>query len=136
MIKQKTYLLERGRTLKPDLDSSRPIYKQIAEIIKEEILKGNIEEEERVMSTNELSEFYQINPATAGKGLNLLVDEGVLYKKRGVGMFVAKGARDKIIRERRQNFFNHYIEDLLREADKLNIDREELITMIKNYDPD
>ena len=120
--------------MKPALDSSRPIYKQIAEIIKDEILTGNIEEGEQVLSTNELSDFYQINPATAGKGLNLLVDEGVLFKKRGMGMFVAEGARDKIIKKRKHEFQDQWIAKLIREAKKLNISRQELVDMIQNFE--
>ena len=75
-------------------DSTTPIYIQIAELIEDQILEGIIKEEEQVYSTNELSSLLQVNPATARKGLNLLVDEGILYKKRGVGMFVKPGATE------------------------------------------
>ena len=120
--------------MKANLDESQPIYIQIAEIIEDEILKENIEEEERVMSTNELSEFYQINPATAGKGLNLLVDQGILYKKRGMGMYVAEKAREKIIDKRKNEFHKQYIKDVVKEAVKLGITKQELLMMIKNID--
>ena len=68
------------------------IYLQIAQMLKDDVLKGILLEEEQAPSTNELARAMSINPATAAKGLNLLVDEGILYKKRGIGMFVAAGS--------------------------------------------
>jgi DNA-binding transcriptional regulator YhcF (GntR family) len=91
-----------------DLSSDKSIYIQIAESIENEILLGNLKEEEQAPSTNQFAKAYQINPATAGKGLNLLVDEGILYKKRGIGMFVAKGAREKILKKRQIAFLMKY----------------------------
>ncbi len=79
------------------MDDSRPIFLQIAEQIENDIIAGALAEETQVPSTNEFAAFHRINPATAGKGVNLLVDDGVLYKKRGIGMFVAKGSRARII---------------------------------------
>ena len=79
------------------LTESKSIYLQISEMIETDILRGILLEEEQVPSTNELAKRYTINPATAGKGVNLLVDEGILYKKRGIGMFVSAGAREKIL---------------------------------------
>ena len=87
-----------------DLSSDKSIYVQIAESIENEILLGNLKEEDQAPSTNQFAKVYQINPATAGKGLNLLVEEGILYKKRGLGMFVAEGARKKILKKRQGIF--------------------------------
>lgn len=120
--------------MRSNLDSSQPIYIQIAEIIEDEILKGNLEAGNQVMSTNELSDFYQINPATAGKGLNLLVEKGVLFKKRGLGTFVAEQAKEKVIKKRKKKFYEHQIGQLIKEAEKLNINRAELIKMIREFD--
>ncbi len=110
-------------------DSS--IYLQISQMIETDILKGILLEEERVPSTNELARAYTINPATAAKGLGLLVEEGVLYKRRGIGMFVASGAVEKIRKKRRQAFFDKRLAALLTEADSLGISRSELIAHIQ-----
>lgn len=100
-------------------------------MIENDILRDILLEEERVPSTNELAKLYSINPATAAKGVNLLVDEGILYKKRGIGMFVAAGAREKIMAKRKKNFYNDYVKNLLAEADSLGITKRELVEMIE-----
>ena len=113
------------------LNQEKSIYLQIKEMIENDIIRDILlEEEERVPSTNELAKLYAINPATAAKGVNLLVDEGILYKKRGIGMFVAAGARQVIVRKRKERFFDDYIRSLLTEAASLGITKEELIDMI------
>lgn len=113
-------------------ESLKPIYIQISEWIEDEILKGHIKEEEQVLSTNQFASVYKINPATAGKGLNLLVDENILYKKRGIGMFVTAGAKEIIINKRKRNFYSEYLEKIIYESQKIGITRDELIDMIKN----
>jgi GntR family transcriptional regulator len=113
------------------MDASRPIFLQIAEQIENDIISGLLPEEGQVPSTNEFASFYRINPATAGKGVALLVDSGILYKKRGIGMFVAEGARTRIVEQRRTQFRNDYIQPLVDEADKLGITREQLADMIR-----
>lgn len=112
------------------LSQEKSIYLQIKEMIENDIIRDILLEEERVPSTNELAKLYAINPATAAKGINLLVDEGILYKKRGIGMFVAAGARQVIVRKRKERFFDDYIRSLLTEAASLGITKEELIDMI------
>ena len=92
------------------------IYLQIAEMMENDILRGVLEEEGQAPSTNELARAYSINPATAAKGINLLVDEGILYKRRGIGMFVAKGGRQRIMQKRKDAFFETYVKRLVREA--------------------
>lgn len=114
-----------------DFDSEIPIYLQIAEGIEDAILSGAFPEETQVPSTTEISVTYKINPATVLKGMNLLVDEHILYKKRGVGMFVSQGAGEKILSKRRQAFYDAYVVKLLQEAEKLHITKEYLIEMIK-----
>lgn len=118
------------RLLQEMLNQDKSIYLQIKEMIERDILRDILLEEERVPSTNELAKLYAINPATAAKGINLLVDEGTLYKKRGIGMFVAAGAKEKIIGKRKERFFDDYIRSLLIEAASLGITREDLIEMI------
>ena len=112
------------------LTQDKPIYLQLSEMIETDILRGVFEEEERVPSTNELATLYAINPATSAKGINLLVDEGTLYKKRGIGMFVATGAKERIIKKRKQAFRDNYVKSMLEEASHLGIGLEELIQMI------
>jgi GntR family transcriptional regulator len=113
------------------VDDSRPIFVQIAELIENDILAGALPEETQVPSTNEFAAFHRINPATAGKGVNVLVDDGILYKKRGIGMFVAAGARDRLVAKRRDRFQNEYIAPLIVEARKLGIDETHLIEMMR-----
>ena len=113
------------------LTEQKSIYLQIGEMIETDILRGILLEEEQVPSTNELAKLYTINPATAAKGVNLLVDDGILYKRRGIGMFVAKGARERILNKRKAAFAEAHIAPLLHEANSLGITRDELIDMIK-----
>ena len=108
----------------------RPIFLQIAEQLAEGILSGVFPEESRVPSITEYSVTYKINPATALKGINMLVDTGLLYKKRGLGMFVATGAKEKLKSQRRDRFYHDYIEKLVREAKNLGLDASELSDMI------
>lgn len=112
------------------LNQEKSIYLQIKEMIEQDILRDILLEEERVPSTNELAKLYAINPATAAKGVNLLVEEGILYKKRGIGMFVASGAKEAIRKKRREHFFENYVKGMLTEAANLGISKEELIEMI------
>ena len=113
------------------LTQEKSIYIQIKEMIESDILRDILLEEERVPSTNELAKLYAINPATAAKGVKLLVDEGILYKKRGIGMFVAEGAKEQIMKKRKEHFYDDYIKSLLAEARNLGITKQELITMIE-----
>lgn len=112
------------------LTQEKPIYIQISEMIEQDILRGIILEEERVPSTNELAKLYQINPATAAKGINILVDKGIMYKKRGIGMFVSTGAKEKIKEKRKEEFYDNFIKRLLIEAESIGISKEELVNMI------
>ena len=113
------------------MDESRPIFQQIAEQIENDIISGALPEETQVPSTNEFAAFHRINPATAGKGVNLLVDEGILYKKRGIGMFVAEGAKARLVAKRRDQFREQFVAPLLAEATKLGISGADLAAMIQ-----
>lgn len=112
------------------IDDSRPIFLQIAELIENDIVDGALAEESQVPSTNEFAAFYRINPATAAKGVNRLVDDGILYKKRGIGMFVAAGARSRLLAQRRDDFFREYVQPMTREARKLGISTSQLTEML------
>lgn len=113
------------------LSQEKSIYLQISEMLENDILRDILLADEKVPSTNELAKFYKINPATAAKGVNLLVDEGILYKKRGIGMFVAQGAKETIKKKRKEVFYENYIKVLLNEAASLGIGEDELIEMIQ-----
>lgn len=113
------------------IDESRPIFVQIAERIEEDILTGRLAEQEQAPSTNQIAALYQINPATAAKGVNLLVDQGTIYKRRGLGMYVAPGARARLLEKRREQFFEQYVVPTLQEADKLGITTDQVAQMIQ-----
>ncbi len=111
----------RGEIMLLSNESPKPIYIQIAEGIEDDILTGRLAEGAQVYSTNQIAKAYQINPATAGKGINILVDDGILYKRRGLGMFVGDGAGVKIRLKRRESFYNDYLVKALLEAKKVGI---------------
>ncbi|MET3683081.1 DNA-binding transcriptional regulator YhcF (GntR family) [Alkalibacillus flavidus] len=109
----------------------RPIFLQVREMIEDQILNDQLQEGEQAPSTNQLVNVYKINHLTVSKGINQLVDEGILYKKRGVGMFVSEGAKTELIEQRKQSFVDRYVKDMLAEADKLNMSEDELIRLIQ-----
>jgi len=117
-----------------DLSSDKSIYVQIAENIENEILLGNLKEEDQAPSTNQFAKIYQINPATAGKGLNLLAEDGILYKKRGLGMFVSEGSRKKILKKRQLTFFEEILPGIMAEAKRLEITTSEIIEYIEKLE--
>ena len=114
------------------MDDGRPLFLQIAEKIEASILDGSLAEEDQAPSTNELSVFYRVNPATAGKGINLLVDRGILEKRRGLGTFVAPGAQQIVRDERIEQFAQHYLDPLLTEARAIGLDTEAVLSMIRS----
>ncbi len=114
-----------------DSASVKSIYLQIAEMIENEILLGRLKEDDQVPSTNDFARIYGINPATARKGLSILADEEILYKKRGLGMYVSKEAKKLIMKKRQKAFFEETIPDLVREASRLEVTMEELIEKIE-----
>jgi GntR family transcriptional regulator len=112
-------------------DDRSPIYLQIADKIKEDILSGALGEDEQVMSTNQYASFYRINPATAAKGFQQLVEEGVLYKRRGIGMFVSPEARERLRAERRERFFEEVVDAMIAEARVIGISLDEIVRRIE-----
>lgn len=112
-------------------DDRSPIYRQIAEQIRQDILTGELAEDERVMSTNQYASFYRINPATAAKAFQELVDEGVLYKQRGIGMFVSPGAVERLRAARRKRFFDEIVAPMVDEALAIGIDMDEVVRWIE-----
>jgi DNA-binding transcriptional regulator YhcF (GntR family) len=113
------------------LDEGTPLFVQIAGQLADDIVDGQLAEGTRVPSTNELAAFYRINPATAAKGINMLVDDGVLEKRRGVGMFVAAGAREQLLAMRRKLFAEQYVDPMVAEANRLGIDSDTLVSLVR-----
>lgn len=113
------------------LDEGAPLFVQVAERLSAEIADGGLAEGERVPSSNELAAYYRINPATAAKGISVLTDEGLLEKRRGIGMFVAAGARQRLLEQRRRQFTKHYVEPMVTEAARLGIGTDELVGLIR-----
>lgn len=113
------------------VEEGRPLFVQIAEHVEASVLDGSLAEGERAPSTNELAAFHRINPATAAKGVNLLVDRGILVKRRGLGMFVADGAAERLLEERRQSFADHYLTPMLAEARHIGLSAEVVIELLR-----
>ncbi len=113
-------------------DSNKPIFLQIRELIEDQIVNDQLKEGDQAPSTNQLVNFYKINHATVSKGINQLVEEGILFKKRGIGMFVAEGAKQTLVSQRKETFVDNYVKTLLQEAKKLGIPQTEIIELIKN----
>ena len=109
----------------------KPTFIQIAEQLEDSIFTGVFPEETKIPSTNELSALLNINPHTVLKGMNLLVDEEIIYKKRGLGMFVKEGAVNKIRLKRQSQFYEQYVDSLIQEASKLQMTKEEVISLIE-----
>jgi DNA-binding transcriptional regulator YhcF (GntR family) len=114
------------------IEEGRALFLQIAESVEDSIVEGSLLEEGQAPSTNELAAFYRINPATAAKGVAMLVEKGVLYKRRGIGMFVAPGARDRLLAERRAAFATRFVGPLIAEASKLGLTPDELATLVRD----
>lgn len=112
------------------VEEGRALFLQIAESVEDSIIDGALAEEAQAPSTNELAAFYRINPATAAKGIAMLTEKGVLYKRRGIGMFVSPGARDLLLAERRSAFADRYLDPLLAEARKIGLDHDDLSRLL------
>jgi GntR family transcriptional regulator len=112
-------------------DDRSPIYRQIAEQIKADVLNGTLDGDEQVMSTNQYAAFYRINPATAAKAFQQLVDEGVLYKKRGIGMFVSPTARETLRAQYRERFFADVVDPMVAKARAVGVPLREVVERIR-----
>lgn len=116
-------------------DGDKPIYLQIAEQLEDAVFTGIYPEETQIPSTTEISASERINPATVLKGINILVEQGILYKQRGIGMFVRRGAQESICRKRQKEFVHQFIQPLISEGEKLGLSAEEICNLIqKGYE--
>ncbi|WP_085993366.1 GntR family transcriptional regulator [Oceanobacillus senegalensis] len=115
------------------LDDKRPIFIQIKEVIEDQIINEQLKEHDQIPSTNQLVQFYKVNHLTVSKGINLLVEEEIIYKKRGVGMFVAEGAKEKLLQQRREGFAEEFVLPMLKEARKLRLSDSEIVKIIEKW---
>jgi GntR family transcriptional regulator len=111
--------------------SEKPIFIQIREKVEDQIVRGSLKEGDQAPSTTQLVNFYKVNHVTVAKGMNQLVEAEILYKKRGIGMFVAEGAQQKLLQNRKENFASVYLKSMILEAEKLKFSEAELIDLIK-----
>lgn len=109
----------------------KPIFIQIKEKIEDQIVKEELKEHDQIPSTTQMVQFYKANHITISKGVNLLVDEGIIYKKRGVGMFVQEGAKEKLLQNRRNAFADEYVLPMIKESEKLGLTDQDIFEMIK-----
>lgn len=117
--------------MKINTNTDKPIFIQIAEQLEDSIFTGIFPEETKIPSTNEISALLNINPHTVLKGMNMLVDEEIIYKKRGLGMYVKDEAVKKIRQKRQSQFYNQYVAALIEEASKLQMTKEDVIKLIE-----
>lgn len=108
------------------LNERKPIFEQIKEWISDQIIDGTLSDNDKIPSTNEMVEFFKVNHLTVAKGVNQLVDQGVIYKKRGVGMFVAEDARNTLLKERKEKFKDEYVKPMIEEMSKLGLTEQDL----------
>ncbi|MDX8044500.1 GntR family transcriptional regulator [Gracilibacillus sp. S3-1-1] len=113
------------------LQEDKPIFQQIAEMVETNIVEGELVANDKIPSTNEFAKHYQINPATAAKGINLLVDQEIIFKKRGIGMFVSENAKEIVLHKRKERFYDQYVKPMLQEASRIELTTEQLTEWIK-----
>ena len=116
------------------MNDSQPIFQQIMEIIESDIITGTYQADDLIISTTQISRVYSVNHTTAVKAISKLTDAGILYKKRGIGMCVAPGAKEKITARRKDAFLNQTIRAVLMEAKTLGISLDELVSIIRKED--
>lgn len=112
------------------LNEKKAIYEQIKDWLADQIIDETLVENDKVPSTNDIVTYFKVNHITVSKGVAQLVDDGVLFKKRGVGMFVAEGARDKLLQKRKEDFVEEYLEPMLEEARKLDLTEQDIQKLI------
>ena len=113
-------------------DSNTPIYMQLCSEIEEAIVGNLIKADEQIPSLRVLAQQYQINPITVTNAVTLLVNERYLYKKRGVGFFVASDAKERLTELKRKQFEETELHELVKKAKALTIELEVVLSRIKN----
>lgn len=116
--------------------SDRPVFLQIMDMIEDDILSGVYKTDDMIISTTQISKLLNVNPTTSVKAISKLTDEGVLYKKRGLGMCVTENAKSIILTRRKSSFIDKSVPQLVSEADKLGITEDELIEIVRRIKHD
>ena len=114
------------------MNDSQPVFLKIIETIESDIITGVYQTDDLIISTTQISKIYSVNPTTAVKAISKMTDAEILYKKRGIGMCVAEGAREKITARRRDVFLNRTVDAFIAESKTLGISIDELIGVLKN----
>lgn len=131
LVTQLTDWITEVKRLQINPNTEKPIFLQIAEQLEDSIFARVFAEETKIPSTNEIAALLNINPHTVLKGMNLLVDAEIIYKKRGLGMYVKTGAVQKIREKRQGQFYSQYVQALVAEAAKLHMSKDEVIALIE-----
>lgn len=118
------------------MNNDKPIFIKIIEMIEDNILSGVYKTDDIIISTTQISKLLSVNPTTAVKAIGNLADQGILYKRRGIGMCVSYGAKEKILQSRKKEFLNKAVPEFLKEAAKLSISENDLIQIIRRYNGD
>ncbi|HEX2938484.1 MAG TPA: GntR family transcriptional regulator [Ruminiclostridium sp.] len=118
------------------MNNNMPVFMQIMEMIEDGILSGVYKTDDIIISTTQISKLLSVNPTTSVKAVSNLTNEGILYKKRGIGMCVAQGAKEKIFLRRKEAFMGEIVPGFLNEAKKLGITQDELIRIIRSKNND
>ena len=113
------------------MNESQPVFLKIMEIIESDIITGVYKTDDLIISTTQISKIYSVNPTTAVKAISKLTDAGILYKRRGIGMCVAEGAREEITKRRKEAFLEQAVPALLEEARTLGLSLDELTCELK-----
>ncbi len=112
-------------------DESTPIYLQIKCEIEKAIIYGSLEEEEAVPSIRIMAKQYRLNPQTVSNAISELLNEGILFKKRGIGMFVEKGAQKKLKAKTYEEFIEADLQNIVIKSRSLGISKKELLGLIE-----
>jgi len=113
-------------------NDNRPLFFQLIELIKDRILSGKLSEGESLPSVRQLSQDFSINPQTVLKATQVLVQENIIEKRRGIGMFIKTGAFNTLVSINKQKFSEHELVELVQRAKLLNISQEQLLSLISS----
>jgi DNA-binding transcriptional regulator YhcF (GntR family) len=114
-----------------NVHDEKPMFVQIIEMIEDDILAGVYDTDDLIISTPQISRLLSVNPATAQRAITVLIDRGIVYKKRGIGMAVAQNAQEQIMQERKKEFFERGIVEFISGAKKIGVTQSELIQLVK-----
>jgi DNA-binding transcriptional regulator YhcF (GntR family) len=115
------------------LNTEKPIFLQIIEMIEDDILSLTYGVDDLIISTPQIAKLLSVNPATAQRAIAVLTDRGIVYKKRGLGMAVSAGAREMILEKRKSAFYERGVPDFVEGARKIGISDRELLKIIKEH---